>query len=964
MLKTILKACGRWNIDKYIVVLIGATFFLFHSPMLAQVSSGTIQVRVETEEGLPLQQAHVLLVAQDGKVWEGVVLDEKGSHQFLQLIAGIYRIEASAEGYITQVRDQLLLNSGDNLKIDFLMQAQRLTLREVEERGAAERNPNIFIRRVDMVALRRTLSRRGIEPNFLQMTSAENQYGTDMGAPVREIFFVKPQDSLTQFHGSIYLSHQNSVLNARPFFNVGQLRSSKRNQYGFSVHNPLFRDKLFFTTSLDFVKESGFVNGNIRVPLTNERTSTAENTETAEIVTALLQAYPAENPNLPNVTPRQLNTNAMRRISSLDWNLRVDYPISERNNLAFQYTLFNYSEDPFELVIGQNPDTDLRPQTFSTTHTYTWSPTTIVQSSFHFDRLKILLLPTKRFRSLFKSLDLNTVPDIRIGPGRGDLSKIGAGNQFPRKRFQNRFTGNIDFSQQRGRHQIKFGGRSTRTQVNDLQSDNSRGTFIFSENFGRSKVENFLKGTPTKFTITQGDLYRGFRNWEHAVYVQDTYQLQPNFTLSLGLRYEVVTVPNEVNNRTQFSYATDANNFAPHLALAWAPTGGSTVVRAGYGISFGHIFPATYQLARFNPPAVTTIAVQNPTLASPLQGVENSEQSERSELLLLSSDLVSPYTQEYNLVIQRRLSQNWSFEIGYVGHRSVKPFFKFVSNRGRVVPGIPSTTETIDSRRLDSRYFRIQTIMNSGTFYYDGVKTSMRGVLTEGSSMSLDYVFSKAFSSSIGDFLWETNLGLGPPISQNNENFLLDLKGPSIFDHRHIFVARYSYDIPFASSHGILRALFGGWKVVGMTDFRTGRWFGMETSSDAPGFGNVDGEGGDRVNVVDPSVLGVAYDDPDTVSSKLRTELFNSDIVPGGRGNAAVRAFRADATFNTNASLTKSFPVGQRENLLQLRIEFQNLFNHPWFSVPGDVFPSDMFGKIVDTRNKGRVIQFMLKVNF
>ena len=69
MLKTILKACGRWNIDKYIVVLIGATFFLFHSPMLAQVSSGTIQVRVETEEGLPLQQAHVLLVAQR---WKGL----------------------------------------------------------------------------------------------------------------------------------------------------------------------------------------------------------------------------------------------------------------------------------------------------------------------------------------------------------------------------------------------------------------------------------------------------------------------------------------------------------------------------------------------------------------------------------------------------------------------------------------------------------------------------------------------------------------------------------------------------------------------------------------------------------------------------------------------------------------------------------------------------------------------------
>ena len=54
----------------------------------------------------------------------------------------------------------------------------------------------------------------------------------------------------------------------------------------------------------------------------------------------------------------------------------------------------------------------------------------------------------------------------------------------------------------------------------------------------------------------------------------------------------------------------------------------------------------------------------------------------------------------------------------------------------------------------------------------------------------------------------------------------------------------YSYDLPFRSTNRILGSLFEGWKLSGVTDFRSGQWFGTETSSDAPGFGNVDGEGG------------------------------------------------------------------------------------------------------------------------
>ncbi len=930
----------------------------------AQTDQGKIRGRIETANGQPLPQAIVVLVNQEGDIRKETTADTRGAYGFFLLPNGSYGVEASLNGYITQARDEIQLSKGAEVEVDFRLEAQRKTIREAEEEGAEERNPNIFIRRVDLNALRVAFVLRGIEPVFLQFGALENQHGTDMGAPLRQILFVKPKKTHNPFHASIYVAHQNSALNARPFFNVGPLRPSKRNQFGFSATGPLIKDKLFFTTSLDVVRESGFVNGNIRTPLPTEKTPTSDDPVTNSIVAALLQAYPDQAPNLSNVAPRQLNSNAVRRIDSVNWIFRMDYPLSTQDSLAFQYTLFDYFEDPYELVIGQNPQTDLLPQTFSATHTHSWSERTFVQSSFQFDRLAALLSLTERFRSL--PFGLGEVPDISFGGTFADLTAIGPGTQFPRKRFRNRFSGNLDISHQRGKHQLRFGGRTTRVQLNDLQSDNSRGTFVFTNNFDRSPVENFLQGTPTKFTITLGDLYRGFRNWEHAMYVQDAYQVRPGLTLNLGLRYEVITVPSEVNDRTKFSYDTDANNFAPHVAFAWAPGDGAPVVRGGYGISFGHIFPGTYQLARFNPPAVHTITVQNPSLSDPLKDVQvNPGQPQRAELNLLSPDLVSSYTQQWNLVIQRSLPKNLLFQIGYIGHRTQKPFFPFISNRAEPDPDpANNTTANVDDRRPDPRFLRILTIMNSGTFYYDALKLGLTRSLTADLAFDIDYVFSKALTSTATDFVSTLNREPGVTTSQNNKDFHADLKGPSIFDHRHMFVVNYSYGLPFKFSSGILRALLQGWKISGVTEYRTGLWFRIKTSSDAPGFGNVDGEGDDRVNITNPNLLGKTIDNPDTSTSILKPEFFNTDIPPGGRGNEPIRAFRADVINNTNLQVVKSFRLSQEDQSLQFRVEFINLFNHPLFKRPGDIFPASIFGKIIDTQNKGRVIRFMVRLNF
>ena len=958
------------------VVLVLTLAVSSHFLLQAQAPGQEIRGRVVNDEGQALPQASVLLVNESVNFRRETTPDAQGHFQFSELVEGIYRLEASAEGYLSQTREQLQLPVAVPLEIDFRLQAERTTLREAAERGVGQRNPNIFVRMVGLSGLRDPLRRQGIEPVVLHFDAAVNSHGVDVSAPLRQIHFVRSQDINNSYHGSLYASHQNSALNARPFFNVGPLRSSKRNRFGLNLGGPLLTDRVSFYTSLDFVRESGFVNGNVRVPLPDERTPSNPDPETAEIVATLLQAYPDEEPNLGG---RRLNTNAVRRIRSGDWNFRLDYRVSLKDRLAFQYSLFDYDEDPFELVIGQNPRTDVRPQSFGASHTHIWSPQTLMQSSFQFDRVKAILVPTERFQEIVEPLGVEG-PAIGFGGKFADLSPVGPDKQFPRKRVQNRFSGNLDLSHQRGHHQIRWGGRTTRVQVNDLQSNDLRGTFLFGsgnpdENLERSDcldptscttVENFLFGTANKFTIALGDLYRGFRNWEQALYLQDTFQIRRGLTLSLGLRYQIITAPKEVNNRIPFFYETDFNDFGPQVALAWAPREGRTVIRAGYGIAYGHIFPDIYQRIRYNAPAVRVIPIQAPDITDPLKDVDDLEDV-ATEVTRLSSDLSSQYSHQYNLLIQNRLPGNLLFEIGYVGNRTKGPFYPFVSNRAEPLPNPDdNTTDNVQERRPDPSVARILTVANAGTFYYDALQVGLTRTLTSDLAFNIKYIFSKSLNSA-SNFIGTANREAGFMGDQNGKNVFGDMKGPSAFDHRHILTLNYSYDLPFRPSHGALAALLGNWTVSGMTAFRSGMWFTVRTSSDGPKFGNVDGRGADRVNILNPDLLGATIDHPDTSTSILapeNQELFDTDIEPGGLGDIPRMAFRADPVNNTNLALTKSFTFSAKEQILQFRAEFQNFLNHPLFAPPGDVFPSDVFGKIVDTQNKGRVMQFTLRWSF
>src|SRR5579864_1219606 len=876
----------------------------------AAAFGGEIQGLVLTAQGAPVAGAAVTVSANHEPPRAKVVTAADGSYAIPNLEPGFYTVTVSlANGQQVLRREVAVGSEAAPARADF-----RFTAAAAEGvTGLEERNPNIFIYRIDLNDLRNLLSLfRGPSPTYTpEFLAEDNYFGAEYGAPLLTFEPLRPRALLRDWHAAVSATHQNSALNARNFFNAGPLLPSRITSYDLVAGGPL-TSKASLLLDFGQLFNSGMVNGNLQAPLASERTPLAADPQTRAIVSDLLKAYPAELPNLPAVSLRQLNTNAPRSIVTADGLARLDIKPNDKTSVAGLYSVNQYSEDPFQLVLGQNPQTDLRSQAAYADLTQVFSPRTVGQFGFDYDRVRASLLPTRQFNDLLAPLGFTTVPDVIFAGGpssQAELAAIGPGVQFPRLRVENRFKPFANLNRTIGRHTLKFGWSTTRSQVNDLQSNTSRGSLSFLPDFGRTAVQNFLLGTPDLFTITIGNLYRGFRNWEHAGYVGYEFRISPVFSINMGVRYEMETPPREVNSLTDPKMPLQ-QGWAPRFGFAWNPGRGRLTIRSGYGVSFSSIFPVTYQTTRFNPPAVQVLEINTPSLVEALALAKAAPTMKpipgaQQDLSLLSPDLVTPYTHMYNFSLEWAMPAQTLVRLTYMGSRSFHLLTQGVYNRPVVVPGIPTTEATLNQRRPDQRYGAINVVESNSNNYYDAAQASVEKRLTHGLTLRAAYTFSKNINQG-GDFT-ETASGVEVPPETGSTtcetcNRVSDQKGLALFDTPQVFTISYVYRLPFfAGSTSWPAAAAKGWQISGTTLLQSGVAYHFHTGSDAPGYGNVDGNSADRPNILDPSLLGMSFDNPDTTPAilgadtcrppgtgglpYLHCKYFDTNIPPGGRGN-------------------------------------------------------------------------------
>jgi hypothetical protein len=177
-------------------------------------------------------------------------------------------------------------------------------------------------------------------------------------------------------------------------------------------------------------------------------------------------------------------------------------------------------------------------------------------------------------------------------------------------------------------------------------------------------------------------------------------------------------------------------------------------------------------------------------------------------------------------------------------------------------------------------------------------------------------------------------------------------------------VLSYIYQLPVGrgrhfgtSLNKVADGVVGGWQVSGISSFKSGFPLGIVAQTN-----NTNSFGGTQ----NPNLVGNPNARPAGVSriqEWFNTAAFTQpDPFTFGNSPRSLPSTRADGINDFDISLSKSFQMGERWKL-QLRGDFFNAFNRPYFIVPNQVYGSPTFGQ-VSAAGVPRDIQLGLKLSF
>ena len=282
--------------------------------------------------------------------------------------------------------------------------------------GESRRNENIQFNPIDNNAIKELNVRMGTTATIInQFEVTQNYFGAEFGRAVPAPIHLSAAKS-SGIHGNVYESHNNSIFSARSFFQAGSVKPAHTNEYGFQLGSALWRDGFLSVTGSQ-QRIRGSVNGNVLVPTLEERTPLTNDPDLRRFVERVLAAYPSELPNRTDISAHALNTNSPQSIDTDDANIRLDQ-YHQEDRFTLQYHFTNQKVLAFELVAGQNPDTDTKAHNARVTWSRAWNAVTTTNFTAGFDRLRTLIVPepnswAHRFRLAVRSINsgrLRTCP--------------------------------------------------------------------------------------------------------------------------------------------------------------------------------------------------------------------------------------------------------------------------------------------------------------------------------------------------------------------------------------------------------------------------------------------------------------------------------------------------------------------------------------------------------------------------
>ncbi|PYS99846.1 MAG: hypothetical protein DMF63_10145 [Acidobacteria bacterium] len=747
-----------------------------------------------------------------------------------------------------------------------------------------------------------SISQASIREFQVNTSNYSAEYGRSAGGVTNAV----TKSGTNKFHGEAFYYNRNNRNGARnPLQFVADINGVQRpvkpidlrEQFGGNIGGPIIKDKLFFFFNYDqqrrnFPGVARFTQANFLTSITAAQRAVLT---TAGITDAHINTALAYLVNQTGETPR-----------SGDQKLffpKIDWQINSKNLFTASYNRLRWESINGIQTQATNTrgrsnfgDDFVEVDSFNARLQSTLSSNLVNEFRFQYGR---------DFEAQRSSAPLDGEPLTALGGTRSPNIFITNGLEmgtptflergaFPdERRYQ--FADTVTFTH--GSHTFKFGG-----DINKVTDDISNlrfeaGAYSYT---GGAPLADFVmdftnwknpglilptRACPGLAARNTGRCYNGnyqqgigspgikLGTWDYNFFVQDDYRLSPRVTINMGLRYEVISMPDAVlaNNNTSgplpaslvipndlrtIGEATatmpdDKNNFGPRIGVAIDLTGdGKTSLRAGYGIYYGRIQSSTIYNALVNTgnpggqgqyvvaPTVVVPTANNPIPAPIFPNVLNTSSlvvgTTATAIQFFDRNFEAPLINQYDVVFEREVFRNTAVSVSYIGSLGRKlPSFFDLNNE--INPATPTTTYTVSGGPFDGQTFtlplyrrvpgaggqamtRIQSTTKS---QYDALVFQMNRRFTNGLQLLASYTLAKSTDTDQNS---ATFTEANSPYDILNGSYD---RGPSSFDTRHKVVIAGVWAPTFykGSTHSFYNYLVNGWSLAPNFNYYSGRPF-------------------------------------------------------------------------------------------------------------------------------------------
>ncbi len=825
---------------------------------------------------------------------------------------------------------------------------------------------------------------------------AAGSYGASFGRNSGGQFNVALKSGGNQLHGTAYAFFRNRVTDARNFFAPAAEDSPQyqRNQFGASVGGPVVRNRTFFFADYEGRRLREGITKVTNVPTALERGGDFSQSLALAIDPSTQAPFPGNaippayrnsvglaiaalypQPNRPTPNQNYVSSPAERDRND-QFDIRVDHRIGASDEFAARYSFADrslyepFTGAKFAAIPGYGDNVPRRAQNAMVSETHVFGPRLLNEFRMGFNRVSSGVYQQDYGVNVNAAVGLPTVSSNPRDAGLSLInitgySPIGDEYNNPQHRATTIYQVTDTLTWSHGRHLIKAGADLRWLGQNAFRDVLARGYLDFLGITGNA-LEDLLLGIPAVTGKAVADNAQHLRTHGVYAFVEDTWRVRPNFTISAGLRYEYNSPPVDALNRANVydpatqslvpvgkngnlrsGYLPDRNNLAPRLGLAWRPGQKGTILRAGYGIYYDQSALATGEGLYFNAPYyVSTLYYTFPqymlNLYDPFPA--NFPLSSPSSALAFQRDLRTPYAQQWSFSFQQAAGRDRVVELAYSGSKGTKLLGARDLNQ-------PLPSAAAFNPRPVPHFNDINILESRANSNYNSLQARVQQNLHHGLAALASYTWSKSIDDASGFFstTGDTNY------PQDSHNVNLE-RGLSDFDVRQRLSLSYSYALPLGKGR-----LLGGWQTFGVWSFQTGRPFTVALLPDVDnsntGFSSL-GFGGanDRPNRMHEAVL--ANPGP---NGWFDTTAFAMPAY-GTFGNAGRNILTGPGLQRIDVSLVKNTVLADRATM-QLRVEAFNLLNHTNFGLPDIFLGSPTFG-MIHSAGSSRRIQFGLKLLF